>query len=367
MSVRLEHVTKTFDGTAAVDDVSFEAADGELVAVLGPSGCGKTTALRIIAGLEKQDEGTVHIDGEQMDHIPPQNRNVGFVFQTYSLFRYMTVLDNVDFGLKIRKVSKTKRRKKAEELLGLVGLAGFETKLPHMLSGGQRQRVSLARALAYGPSTLLLDEPFGALDAKIRKRLAADLKRIQRELKITTIFVTHDQSEAFELGDRIIIMNRGKIEQIGTPEHIYDRPETRFVASFVGMVNVIDGIVRDEKVQVGPLRLDLEAERNARPHSEGDRVAVLVRPEDVEITRDRRKGFYKGTIRDIRFLGSFVDCDVQCQHVLIKAVETKRNLLQQNHKIGDEVWVRLKSSTIFGLTEDTEKVKERLKTLGYIE
>ena len=367
MSIRFEHVTKRYDGTIALDDVSFETSDGELVTILGPSGCGKTTVLRIIAGLETQDRGTVYIDGNHVDHTPPQKRHVGFVFQTYSLFRYMTVRENIEFGLKIRKVSKREREKKAETLLGLVGLAGFGDRFPHMLSGGQRQRISLARALAYDPSTLLLDEPFGALDAKIRKRLADDLKKIQRELKITTLFVTHDQSEALELGDRIIIMNRGRIEQIGTPEEIYDSPETKFVASFVGMVNVIDGMVSHNHIHVEPLHIDFESTEKPHAFNEGERVAVLIRPEDVEIAKRPKEEYCMGIITDIRFLGSFVEIDVQCQHILIKAVETKGDLLHNDFRIGDEVWIRTKSNRIFKLTENMDTVRERLRTLGYIE
>ena len=367
MSVRLEHVTKTFDSTIAVDDVTFDITDGEMVSILGPSGCGKTTALRIIAGLEHQDGGAVYIDGRQVDRIPTQNRNVGFVFQTYSLFRYMTVLDNVEFGLKIRRVSRGIRREKARELLELVGLAGCEGRLPHMLSGGQCQRVSLARALAYDPSTLLLDEPFGSLDAKIRKRLAVDLKTIQRKLKITTLFVTHDQSEALELGDRIIIMNRGRIEQIGTPQEIYDHPETKFVASFVGLVNVLEGSICGQNIQFGPFQLELNAMKESADCDDGDDVAVLIRPEDIKITGRQQGGSYRGTIRDTHFLGSFVELDIECGPVRVKAVATRGDLLEHSLGNGAEVWFQLQSSKIFRLTEGVEKVKERLKTLGYIE
>ena len=367
MSVRLEHVTKMFGSTIAVDDVTFDITDGEMVSILGPSGCGKTTSLRIIAGLEQQDRGAVYIDGRQVDRIPTQNRNVGFVFQAHSLFRYMTVLDNVEFGLKIRKVPQRKRREKARELLELVGLAGFEDRLPHMLSGGQCQRVSLARALVYDPSTLLLDEPFGSLDAKIRKRLAVDLKNIQKKLKITTLFVTHDQSEALELGDRIIIMNRGRLEQIGTPEEIYDHPETKFVASFVGLVNVLDGSISGQNIQFGPFQLDLSLMEESTKYTDGDDVAVLIRPEDIKITRSEQGGSYRGTIRNTRFLGSFVELDIVCEPVRVKAVATRGDLLEHSLGNGDEVWFQLQSSKIFKLSEDILKVRERLKTLGYIE
>ena len=367
MSVRLEHVKKAFDTTIAVDDVTFDITDGEMVSILGPSGCGKTTALRIIAGLEQQDGGVVYIDGRRVDRIPTQNRNVGFVFQTYSLFRYMTALDNVEFGLKIRKVPRGKRREKARELLELVGLAGCEERLPQTLSGGQCQRVSLARALAYDPSTLLLDEPFGSLDAKIRKRLAVDLKNIQKKLKITTLFVTHDQSEALELGDRIIIMNRGRIEQIGTSEEIYDHPETKFVASFVGLVNILEGSICGHNIQFGPFKLDLNVMKGSTDYTDGDNVAVLIRPEDVKITRSEQGGSYRGTIRDTRFLGSFVELDIECGPVRVKAVATRGDLLEHNLRNGAEVWFQLQSSKIFRLTDGVERVKERLKTLGYME
>lgn len=367
MSVRLEHIIKTFDDVVALNNVSFEVADGELVTILGPSGCGKTTALRIIAGLELQDQGNVYIDGNRIDHVPTQDRNVGFVFQTYSLFRYMSVLENVEFGLKMRKVSKSKRRLKALDLLELVGLKGLEKRLPHALSGGQRQRVSLARALAYDPSTLLLDEPFGSLDAKIRKRLAIDLKRIQRDLKITTLFVTHDQAEALELGDRIIIINRGKIEQIGYPEEIYDHPRTKFVASFVGMVNVLDGRIFGRKVRLGSLEIDLVMDSEKMSYRDGDNIAVLIRPEDVLIANEEGEDAFGGTVRDIRFLGSYVELEIECGSVCIKAIETKSDLQRRNLKNGDEIRFSLQSSRIFKLTEDIKNVRERLMTLGYIE
>jgi sulfate transport system ATP-binding protein len=367
MSVRLEHVTKTFDKTIAVDDVTFNVTGGEMVSILGPSGCGKTTVLRIVAGLEQQDGGAVYIDDRQIDRTPTQNRNVGFVFQTYSLFRYMSALDNVEFGLKIRKVPKRKRRKKAQELLELVGLAGFEDRLPRMLSGGQCQRVSLARALAYDPSTLLLDEPFGSLDAKIRKRLAVDLKKIQRELGITTLFVTHDQSEAFELGDRVIIMNRGKIEQIGTPEEIYDHPETKFVASFVGMVNVLNGVISDKQVKVGSLRLDTGTMATSVPYGQDQEVAVLIRPEDIDVRKQQEPGLHRGQITDIRFLGSFVEFEIESGGISFKAVESKGKLHKNGIHLGDEVWVSLKSTKLFSLGEDVVNMRERLRILGYIE
>ncbi len=233
MYVEAKHIYKTFDGFHASEDVSFGIKKGELAALLGPSGSGKTTILRMIAGLDNPNTGDILIDGIRVNDIPGSKRGIGFVFQNYALFRYMTVAENIAFGLKVQKKSKKEIQERVRELLSLISMEGFEKRYPHQLSGGQRQRVAFARALAPNPHLLLLDEPFAAIDAKVRRELRSWLKDMIRQIGITSIFVTHDQEEAMEVADQIIITNHGKIEQIGTPKEICDSPQTEFVADFI--------------------------------------------------------------------------------------------------------------------------------------
>ena len=245
MSIQVQGATKHFGDFVALDNVSLEVPDGSLTALLGPSGGGKSTLLRVIAGLEDPDSGRVLISGEDATVTPARKRGVGFVFQHYAPFKHMTVRDNVAFGLKIRKTPKDKTRDRVDELLGLVHLEGFADRYPAQLSGGQRQRMALARALAVQPRVLLLDEPFGALDATVRKELRAWLRRLHEEVHVTTIFVTHDQEEAMEVAEQIVVLNHGRIEQVGSPRDLYEMPANEFVMSFVGPVNRLgDGLVR---------------------------------------------------------------------------------------------------------------------------
>lgn len=243
---------KNYGAFAALDDVSLEIPAGELTALLGPSGSGKSTLLRAIAGLEKLDSGVVVISDRDVTHTPPQKRGIGFVFQHYAAFKHMTVRDNVAFGLRIRKRPKSEIAKRVDELLGIVGLDGFQHRYPAQLSGGQRQRMALARALAVDPQVLLLDEPFGALDAKVRGDLRAWLRRLHDEVHVTTVLVTHDQEEALDVADRIAVMNAGRIEQVGSPADVYDRPGNEFVMSFLGAVARLNGhLVRPHDIRVG--------------------------------------------------------------------------------------------------------------------
>ncbi|MEP7091199.1 MAG: sulfate ABC transporter ATP-binding protein [Nocardioidaceae bacterium] len=251
MSIQIKDINKRFGDFVALDDVSLDIPTGQLTALLGPSGGGKSTLLRIIAGLESADEGTVHIEGVEATHLPPQKRNVGFVFQHYAAFKHMSVAKNVSFGLEIRKRSKAETQKRVEELLELVHLSQFSHRLPSQLSGGQRQRMALARALAVEPTVLLLDEPFGALDAKVRKELRDWLRRLHDEVHVTTVFVTHDQEEALEVADEIVVINEGRIEQIGSPDELYDAPANDFVMSFLGPVTTLDGqLIRPHDIDV---------------------------------------------------------------------------------------------------------------------
>jgi sulfate transport system ATP-binding protein len=249
--------SKRYGDFAALHDVSIEIPDGSLTALLGPSGSGKSTLLRVIAGLETPDSGSVVISGEDVTDIPPQRRNIGFVFQHYAAFKHMTVRDNVAFGMTIRRRPKAQIDARVDELLGIVGLAGFQKRYPSQLSGGQRQRMALARALAVEPRVLLLDEPFGALDAKVREELRAWLRRLHDEVHVTTVLVTHDQEEAMEITDRVAVMDHGHIEQVGAPRELYDNPATPFVMSFLGPVTEVDGsLVRPHDLALSTFAVD---------------------------------------------------------------------------------------------------------------
>ncbi|MGZ5365594.1 MAG: sulfate/molybdate ABC transporter ATP-binding protein, partial [Mycobacterium sp.] len=251
-AITVRNANKRYGDFATLDNIDFDVPAGSLTALLGPSGSGKSTLLRAIAGLDQPDTGTITINGEDVTGVPPQRRGIGFVFQHYAAFKHLTVRDNVAFGLKIRKKSKAEITEKVDNLLEVVGLAGFQTRYPNQLSGGQRQRMALARALAVDPQVLLLDEPFGALDAKVREDLRAWLRRLHDEVHVTTVLVTHDQSEALDVADRIAVLNKGRIEQVGSPTDVYDKPANAFVMSFLGAVSSLNGrLVRPHDIRVG--------------------------------------------------------------------------------------------------------------------
>jgi sulfate transport system ATP-binding protein len=308
MSIVLDRLLKHYDGHRVVNSVSLEVADGEFFVLLGPSGSGKSTVLRMIAGLTSVDAGSVHLHGKDVTDLPPQGRGVGFVFQHYALFRHMTVAANIEFALRIRRAPARERRARRDELLELVGLAGLGGRMPSQLSGGQQQRVALARALAHKPDVLLLDEPFGALDARIRAELRQTIRTIQRELNVTTIFVTHDQEEAFELADRLGIMNFGRLLEIGPPQELYLRPQTEFVASFLGTANLMVGEVGQDGIKLGPNRFPLGTA--IEPVAERPRrVLILFRPEDVAV-KDSQDALEwpllgKAVVEESHFSGSF--------------------------------------------------------------
>ncbi|ADT98772.1 MULTISPECIES: sulfate/molybdate ABC transporter ATP-binding protein [Mycolicibacterium] len=252
LAIEVKGANKRFGDFAALDDVDFTVPKGSLTSLLGPSGSGKSTLLRAIAGLDDPDTGTVIINGRDVTNVPPQRRGIGFVFQHYAAFKHLTVRDNVAFGLKIRKKPRAEIKEKVDNLLEVVGLAGFQGRYPNQLSGGQRQRMALARALAVDPEVLLLDEPFGALDAKVREDLRAWLRRLHEEVHVTTVLVTHDQSEALDISDRIAVLNKGRIEQVGSPSEVYDAPANAFVMSFLGAVSSLNGVlVRPHDIRVG--------------------------------------------------------------------------------------------------------------------
>jgi sulfate/thiosulfate transport system ATP-binding protein len=281
-AITVERLNKAFGSFKAVDDVGFEAAENKITAVLGPSGSGKSTVLRMIAGLERPDSGRIVIAGEDLTFKSVQERKVGFVFQHYALFRHMTVRRNIAFGLEMRKGSKAGIHKRVDELLELVQLSAFANRYPDQLSGGQRQRVALARALAPHPKVLLLDEPFGALDARVRQDLRRWLDELHRELGVTSLLVTHDQEEALELAHEVVVMHEGRVEQIGSPDEIYNEPATPFIAGFVGAANVIRGLVINGRVQFGE-----DFVTGAEHLSDGSSAHAYVRPHDVRIARAR--------------------------------------------------------------------------------
>jgi len=284
-SVLLRDLTRTFGATRALDGLSLEIAPGEFVALLGPSGCGKTTALRIVAGFESADAGSVIVDGRDISPVPAARRDMGMVFQSYSLFPNMSALDNVGFGLRMRKMGSSQRRKRADELLDMVGLAEQAKQYPHQLSGGQQQRVALARALAIEPRVLLLDEPLSALDAKVRLQLREQIRTLQQRLGTTTLFVTHDQEEALSMADRVGVMRQGKLEQIAAPNELYEHPATAFVAEFVGVMNRIPGELQGggTVAVLGSTVPVVNADGPAEAFGSDKAVDVLVRPEGLRM------------------------------------------------------------------------------------
>jgi putative spermidine/putrescine transport system ATP-binding protein len=278
--VVFENLTRRFGATTALDRLSLDIAAGELVALLGPSGCGKTTALRVLAGFERPDVGRVLVDGKDVSHVPAQRRDMGMVFQSYSLFPNMNARDNVAFGLQIRHQRTAQRRAKANELLDLVGLADHVAKYPHQLSGGQQQRVALARALAIEPRVLLLDEPLSALDAKVRAELRDQIRALQQRLAITTVFVTHDQEEAMSMADRVCVMFQGRVEQVATPSVLYSQPATPFVGQFVGVSSRVTATRRGNHVEVLGREVPIRGDLGAVP---AGNLEAILRPEDLDV------------------------------------------------------------------------------------
>ena len=301
--LKLSNLTKAFGDFKAVDDLSLVIPEGSFFALLGPSGCGKTTALRVVAGLEHQDSGTVLVADQNISDVPAHKRNMGMVFQAYSLFPNLTVEENVAFGLQMRKVSKHVRLKKAHELLDLVGLDSQSKRFTHQLSGGQQQRVALARALAFEPEILLLDEPLSALDAQVRVNLREEIRRLQLSLGTTTLFVTHDQEEAMAISDRVGVMNNGVLEQIDTPDALYNKPASSFVASFVGTMNRIPAHITDGMVEIFGSKIVALKRGN-----ESGKVHALIRPESVSVTPASAEGNAKVLTRSFMGASSNIIC-----------------------------------------------------------
>lgn len=395
MGITVKNISKNFKGDfVALDNINLQVNSGELVALLGPSGSGKTTLLRIIAGLEQADAGSVILDGEEAQNKHIKDRHVGFVFQHYALFKHMTVYDNVAFGLKVRpketRPTDAEIRRKVMMLLELVHLENFHTRYPSQLSGGQRQRVALARALAVEPRVLLLDEPFGALDAKVRKELRRWMRRLHDEIHVTSIFVTHDQEEAMEVSDRVVVMSNGRIEQMGTPEEVYHTPANSFVYDFLGNYNEFEGY-KDEKGEVHLAEYDIvETSRTeiqkpqgllsrypevggflnkfvpglvaqpttheirrkqAKPRIAGQLVKIYARPHEMFITKkpEDAEEYIAGKVMHINPAGSLVKVDIERPSGKVMVAEIQKNVIDQLAvKKGDEVLVRPKVMKVFG-------------------
>jgi len=351
MSIEIRSVSKKFAAFNALSDVNLTVPSGELVALLGPSGSGKTTLLRIIAGLESPDKGSLLFNGEEATNRHVHERQVGFVFQHYALFRHMTVFDNVAFGLNVRprksRPSKADIREKVHGLLQLVQLDSLAGRYPAQLSGGQRQRVALARALAVEPQVLLLDEPFGALDAKVRVELRRWLRRLHDEIHVTSVFVTHDQDEALEVADRIVVMNEGRIEQVGTPEEVYERPANPFVYNFLGNVNLFHGRVDKGEARIGDISVDLP--EGQAVNCDGPAVAY-VRPYDIEINRQRRSPEeIEAQIRFIQGAGAVARLELERLDTLemIEAEMTRERYKELGLAEGETVFLRPRNMRVF--------------------
>ncbi|MFO0550451.1 MAG: ABC transporter ATP-binding protein [Polyangiaceae bacterium] len=345
--ISARNLTKSFGSRKIVDDVSFEAKEGEFVALLGPSGGGKSTVLRVVAGLEPPDRGSVWIGGRDVTNTRAQERGLGFVFQHYALFKHMTVRQNIAFGLEVRGAPKAEITERVRELLALVQLEGLDERFPSQLSGGQRQRVALARALAPRPVILLLDEPFGALDAKVRLELRTWLSRIQRAEKMTCVFVTHDQDEALELADRVVIIHRGRVEQVGSAGEVYDKPATPFVASFIGATNVLEAKVRQGRAAVGDLSL------STPEHApEGSDVRAFVRHHHIEVVRKddgaAAPGLTRAVVRRLSRVGWVVRLELETSAGPSLKAEVPRDRIESLAvNEGDAVWLSLKDAAVF--------------------
>ncbi len=335
MSIDVKNLNKKFGAFVAVNNVSFHVKTGSLTAILGPSGSGKSTLLRIISGLETADSGEIHLTGAESTYQSVKDRNVGFVFQHYALFKHMTVAENIAFGLNVRKRNREETRERVQELLHLVQLEGLDKRYPSQLSGGQKQRVALARALAPRPQVLLLDEPFGALDAKVRDELREWITHLHKETNVTTLFVTHDQHEALEIADRILVMNKGSIEQEGTALDIFDHPASHFVAQFVGETNYIEAsLCEPELVCWGSFKFSVNG------YKMGDKIRIYFRPNDVYVSPTPETLQVKGVITETRFRGPLIELTLDIgEDKFITALIPKGVALASGYKKGEEVFL----------------------------
>ena len=322
-AARVMNISKKFGATTVLDDVTFDVNEGEIIVLLGASGSGKTTILRIIAGLESPDFGSVILHGKDVTELPARMRGTGVIFQAYALFPKMNVEENIGYGLRLRRTSKADIKQSVDRLVEMVHLEEHRKKYPSQLSGGQQQRVAIARALAYEPEVLLFDEPFGALDSQIRTTLRREIRSLLKQINVPSIFITHDQEEALELGDRIAVLNEGRLEQIGTPYEVYNKPETEHVATFLGKANLLPGMIKGNKFTAGDISLEIAEENNFK---EGQMVTLVFRPEDVflrvaaNLTQNYQK-LENGVVEEVSFVGAFervgVRLDVLITHQII--------------------------------------------------
>lgn len=339
--LELDNIIKKFENEEVIKNISLKINKGEFLTLLGPSGCGKTTTLRIIAGFENPTSGSVLLEGEHVENKQPHERNVNTVFQNYALFPHMNVFDNIAYGLKIKRVNSVEIKKRVIEMLSLVQLDGYEKRKIDQLSGGQKQRVAIGRALINSPKILLLDEPLGALDLQLRKQMQVELKRLQKKLQITFVYVTHDQEEALNMSDRIAVMNGGIIEQIGSPEDIYERPKTKFVAGFIGESNLIKASIKkidQEKVSVefGGNLINVNYENF--DISKNKSSYILIRPENIKYTKVKPQYGLKAIIKEHSYIGSIIKTSMELesgQEIIVCDYDKKKNLIG----IGSEVWI----------------------------
>ncbi|RXI96416.1 sulfate ABC transporter ATP-binding protein [Anaerobacillus alkaliphilus] len=357
MSINIHNISKSFGSFAALNDINLSIKTGELVALLGPSGSGKTSLLRIIAGLEEPNQGSIFFEEENVTKVKTKERNVGFVFQHYALFSHMSVADNISYGLRVRsrktRPSKQKIQEKVNELLSLVKLEGLQDRYPAQLSGGQRQRVALARALAVEPRVLLLDEPFGALDAKVRKELRRWLRRLHDEFQVTTVFVTHDQEEALDVADRVVVMSNGKIEQVGKPDEVYEQPNSPFVYDFLGNVNIFKGRIHKGIMNVGNFELNTPEFTD----KEETEAFGYVRPHQMEIKRilDNHSNAIESEISYIHAVGPivFIELNRVDTQEIVEVELTKEQFDELKLKEGERVFVKPKDLKVFIPSEYT--------------
>lgn len=339
--LEMDNIIKKFDDQEVIKNISIKINKGEFLTLLGPSGCGKTTTLRIVAGFENPTSGSVLLEEQHVENKQPNERSVNTVFQNYALFPHMNVFENIAYGLKIKRVNKVEIKKRVIEMLSLVQLEGFEKRKIDQLSGGQKQRVAIGRALINKPKILLLDEPLGAIDLKLRKQMQIELKKLQKKLQITFVYVTHDQEEALNMSDRIAVMNKGSIEQIGSPEDIYERPETKFVAGFIGESNLLK--TRVKKIDEGQVSVEfgenlINVNYKNYVNSIDKKSFILIRPENIKYTKERPQYGLKSIIKEHSYIGSSIKTTVELengQEIIVCDYDKKKNLLG----IGSEVWI----------------------------
>lgn len=339
--LEMNNIIKKFENQEVIKNISITINKGEFLTLLGPSGCGKTTTLRIIAGFETLTSGSVLLEGKHVENKQPNERNVNTVFQNYALFPHMNVFDNIAYGLKIRKVNKVEIKKRVMEMLCLVQLEGYEKRKTDQLSGGQKQRVAIGRALINNPKILLLDEPLGALDLKLRKQMQVELKKLQKKLQITFVYVTHDQEEALNMSDRIAVMNEGVIEQIGTPEDIYERPQTKFVANFIGESNLIKTQIKkidEKKISVYFGENEMNVDYKNYDNSKNKESYILIRPENIKYSKVKPQFGLKAIIKEHSYIGSNIKTTMELEsglEIIVSDYDKKKDLVG----IGSEVWM----------------------------